>query len=132
MLNEAEWIPMRGLANDLSWEEALEIKASPLVCAFWHETDVDVMMASIKHCWWPTHGTLHHQRDNVPTAHIISYLNELAVCLPTSEAWDELVWLTTVAIPRVPTEAESYGYCWGQVVDLGPVMLAVQFHVTNE
>ena len=35
-------------------------------------------------------------------------------------------------IPCVPTEAESYGYCQGQVVDLGPVMPAVQFYVTEE
>ena len=43
------------------WQEALEIKASPLVHAFWHKTNVDLMMVSIKHCWWPTPGTLHHQ-----------------------------------------------------------------------
>ena len=33
---------------------------------------------------------------------------------------------------QVPTKAESYGYCWGQGVDLDPVMLAVQFWVTNK
>ena len=115
-----------------TWQEALEIKASPLVCAFWCETDVDLTIVSVKCCWEPTPRTLHHQRDNGPTAHVISYLNELAVCLPTSEAWDEMVWPTMVATPQVPTEAESYGNCWGQVVDLGSMMLAVQFHVTNE
>ena len=31
-------------------QESLEVKASPLVRAFWHETDVDLTMASIKHC----------------------------------------------------------------------------------
>ena len=36
------------------------------------------------------------------------------------------------AIPHALTEAESYGYCWGQAVDLGPVMPAVQFWVTEE
>ena len=43
-----------------------------------------------------------------------------------------MVWPTTVVILRVPTEAESYGYCQGQVVDLGPVMPAVQFCVTEK
>ena len=60
------------------WEvrrEVLEIIASPLVYAFWHETDVDLMMASVKHCWEPATRTLYHQRENGPTAHII-YLNE--------------------------------------------------------
>ena len=115
-----------------TWRETLEIKALPLVRAFWHKTDVDLTVVSITHCWWPIPGTLHHQIDNGPTAHVISYLDELAVCLPTSEPWDKLVWPTMAAIPRVPTKAESYGYCRGQAVDLGPVMPAAQFRVTNE
>ena len=113
-------------------QEALEIKASLLVHAFWSKTDIDLMMTSIKRCWEPTPRTLHHQRDNGPTTHIISYLDKLAVCIPTSEAWDEMVWLTMAVTLQVPTKAESYGYCPGQVVDLGPMMLAVQFRVTNE
>ena len=117
------------------WEarrEALEIKASLLVHAIWHETDVDLTMASVKHCWKPAPRTLHHQRENSPTAHVISYFNELAVHIPTREAWDQMVWPTTAAILHVPTEAKSYGYCWGQAVDLSPVMPAVQFCVTEE
>ena len=117
------------------WElrrEALEIKASLLVHAFWHETDMDLMMVSVKLCWEPASRTLYHQRENGPTAHIISYLDELAVHVPTLKAWDQMVWPTTVAIPHVSTEAESYGYCQGQAVDLSPVMPAVQFHVTEE
>ena len=39
---------------------------------------------------------------------------------------------TMAAIPRALTEAELYGYCWGQVVDLSPVMLAAQFQVIEE
>ena len=89
-------------------------------------------MVSIKCYWEPTPRTLHHQRDNSPTTHVISYLDKLAVCLPTSEAWDKMVWLTMAATPQVPTKANSYGYCWGQMVDLGPVMLGTQFRVTNE
>ena len=122
-------------AHRRKWEvrrEALEIKASPLVCAFWHETDIDLTTASIKHCWEPAPRTLHHQRKNGPTTHVISYLNELAVCVPTMEAWDQMVWPNTVAILHVPTKAKSYSYCQGQAVDLGPAMPAVQFHVTEE
>ena len=37
-----------------------------------------------------------------------------------------------VAIPRALTEAELYGYCRGQAVDLGPVMLVAQFQVMVE
>ena len=122
-------------AHGRKWEsrrEALEIKASLLVHAFWCETDIDLTMENVKHCWEPAPRTLHHQRENGPTAHVSSYLDELAVRIPTLEAWDQMVWPTMVAIPRVPTEAKSYGYCQGQVVDLGPVMPAVQFCVTEE
>ena len=122
-------------AHRRKWEarrEVLEIKASPLVRAFWCETDVDLMMVSIKCCWEPAPRTLHHQRENGPTTHIISYLDELAVRVPTREAWDQMVWPTMVAIPHVPTKAKSYSYCWGQVVDLGPVMPATQFRVTEK
>ena len=37
-----------------------------------------------------------------------------------------------VAILHALTKAESYGYCQGQVVDLGPMMLGAQFWVTEE
>ena len=117
------------------WEvrrEALEIKASPLVHAFWCKTDIDLMMASIKCCWEPAPRTLHHQRENSTTTHVISYLDELAVHVPSREAWDQMVWPTTVAIRHVPTEAECYSYCQRQAVDLGPMMPATQFHVTEE
>ena len=123
------------VAHGRKWEsrrEALEIKASPLVHAFWHETDVDLTMASVKLCWEPAPRALYHQRDNGPTAHIISYLDELAVRIPILEAWDQMVWPTMAAILRALTEAESYGYCWGQVVDLSPMMPVAQFWVMEE
>ena len=56
----------------------------------------------------------------------------LAVRIPSLDAWDQLVWLTVAAIPCALTEAELYGYCRGQVVDLSPMMLAAQFRVTEE
>ena len=37
-----------------------------------------------------------------------------------------------VAVLQALTEAELYGYCRSQAVDLGPVMLAAQFWVTDE
>ena len=57
------------VAHRRKWEarrEALEIKASPLVQAFWHKTDIDLMMVSIKCCWEPAPRTLHHQKENGP------------------------------------------------------------------
>ena len=66
------------------------------------------------------------------TAHVITFLNELAVWVPILYAWDQLVWPPTTAIPWALTEAELYGYCHGQAVDLGPLMPAAQFQVTDE
>ena len=85
---------MGKVARRRKWEsrrEALEIKASPLVRAFWHKTDVDLTMVSVKLCWKPAPRALYHQRDNSPTTHIITYLNKLAVHVPTLEAWDQMV-----------------------------------------
>ena len=93
---------------------------------------MNLTMASVKLCWEPTPRTVYHQKDNGSTAHVISYLNELAVHVPTLKAWDQMVWPTTAVIPHTLTEAKLYGYCWGQVVDLGPMMLAAQFWVTEE
>ena len=87
---------------------------------------------SIKLCWEPAPRVLYHQRESGPTAHIISYLDELVVCIPSLDAWDQMVWPTAVATLRALTEAELYGYCQGQVVDLSPVMPAAQFHITEE
>ena len=112
--------------------EALEVRASPLVCAFWRETGVDLTVASIKLCWEPTPRALYHQRESSPTTHIITYLDELAVCIPSLDVLDQMMWPTVVAIPHALTEAELYGYCQGQVVDLGPMKPVVQFWVMEK
>ena len=118
------------------WEwparEALEVKVSPFVCAFWEETGTDLTVACIKLCWEPTPRAIYCKREEGPVAHVITFLDELGVQVPSLDAWDQLVWPPTVAIPWALTEAELYGYCCGQVVDLGPVMLAAQFRVMDE
>ena len=59
-------------------------------------------------------------------------MDELAVWVPSLDAWDQFVWLLAAAIPRATTEAEQYGYHHGQAVDLRPVMPVTQFRVTDE
>ena len=112
--------------------EALEVKASLLVRAFWCKTGTDLTVASIKLCWEPAPRALYHQRESSPTTHVITFLDELAVHVPSLNNWDELVWLPVAAILQALTEAELYGYCHGQAVDLSPVMPAAQFWVTEE
>ena len=112
--------------------EALEVKVSPLVHAFWEETGTDLTVAYIKLCWEPAPRAIYCKREDGPIAHIITFLDELAVRVPTLDASDQLVWPPAAAILWALTEAELYGYCYSQVVDLGPVMLAAQFRVTDE
>ena len=81
---------------------------------------------------WPAPRSLYRQRESSPTTHVITFLDELVVRVPSLNAWDQLVWAPMVAIPCALTEAELYGYCRGQAVDLSPVMLAAQFWVTEE
>ena len=75
---------------------------------------------------------MYRKRENSPTAHVITFLDELAVWVPSLDTWDQFVWLPGVALPRALTEAELYGYCCGQAVDLSPVMLAARFWVMEE
>ena len=63
---------------------------------------------------------------------MITFLDELVVWVPTLDTWDQLVWLPAVAVPWALTEAELYGYCRGQVVDLSPMIPVTQYWVTEE
>ena len=67
-----------------------------------------------------------------PTAHIITFLDKLAAWVPSLDAWDQLVWPPAAALPWALTEAELYGYCCGQVVDLSLMMPVAQFWVMDE
>ena len=102
-------------AHGQKWEwpvrEALEVKVSPLVCAFWEETSMDLTVVCNKLCWEPTPRALYRKRENGPTAHIITFQDELVVQVPSLDAWDQLVWPPMVAIPQALPEAELYGYC---------------------
>ena len=118
------------------WEwpvrEALEVKVSPLVHTFWEETGVDLTVVCIKLCWEPAPRAIYRKREDGSIAHIITFLDELAVRVPSIDTWGQLVWPPTAAVLWTLTEAELYGYCHGQVVDLGPMMWAAQFRVLDE
>ena len=123
-------------AHGQKWEwpagETLEVKVSPLVRTFWEETGTDLTVACIKLCWEPTPRAIFCKREEGPVAHVITFLDKLVVWAPSLDDWDQFVWPPTAAIPWTLTEAEPYGYCHGQAVDLGPVMPAAQFRVTDE
>ena len=97
-------------AHGQKWEwparEALEVKVSLLVHAFWQETSMDLTVACIKLCWEPTPRALYHKRENSPTARIITFLDKLVVWVPSLDAWDQFVWPPMVAVPR-PLQKQS-------------------------
>ena len=123
-------------ARRWKWEwpmrETLQVKVFLLVCTFWEETGMDLTMACIKLCWEPAPRAIYRKRKNCPTTHVITFLDELAVWVPTLDAWDQLVWLPTAAVPWALTEAELYCYCHSQAVDLSSVMPVTQYQVTEK
>ena len=75
-------------ARRWKWEwparEALEVKVSPLVHIFWEETGADLTVSCIKLCWEPAPRAIFCKRQEGPVAHIITFLDELAVQVPQS------------------------------------------------
>ena len=67
-----------------------------------------------------------------PVAYAITFVDELAMHMPSFDAWDQFVWPPVVAMPWAATEVEQYGYHCDQAVDLRPIMLVTQFRVTDE
>ena len=89
-------------------------------------------MACIKLCWEPAPRGIFCKREEGPVAYVITFMDELAVWVPSLDVWDQFVWPPATAVPQTLTEAEPYGYCRGQAVDLRPVMPVVQFRVMDE
>ena len=72
------------------------------------------------------------RRERDVISHVITFVDDMAVRVPSLNAWDQFVWLPSVAVPWATMEVEQYGYHCGQAIDLGPVMPATQFRVTDE
>ena len=106
--------------------KAQEVGVSPLVRAFQEETGVELAISCTRLCWeLPPRGVF-RRRERGTISHAITFLDDVAMRVPTLDAWDQFVW------PRATTEVEQYGYHRGNAVDLGPVMPAMQFRVTDE
>ena len=74
-----------------------EVRVSPLVHAFWEETGMDLSSACIKLCWEPPPPRgIFHKREEGPVSYVITFVDELAVRVPSLDAWDQFVWLPAV------------------------------------
>ena len=98
------------------------LQISLLIDAFLEVTNADVMEADVVCCWSELPKPIPLQRDESAFAHVISYLDNLAQCLPTRKAWDELVCLPPSTVPCTPCWTGHLGYIQGQVVELGPLL----------
>ena len=72
------------------------------------------------------------RRERGTVAHVITFVDDVAVHVPSLNAWDQFVWPPSVAMPWATMEVEQYGYHCGQAVDLSPIMPMTQFRVTDE
>ena len=114
------------------WGRHQEVGVSPLVRAFWEETGIELTGSCMKLCWeLPPRGVF-RRRERGTVAPAITFMDDMAMCIPRLDAWDQFVWPLGAAVLWAAMEVEQYGYRYGQAVDLGPIMLATQFRVTNE
>ena len=105
---------------------------SPLVGAFWEETDIELITLCTRLCWeLPPRGVF-RRRERGAILHAITFLDDVAVCVPTLDTWDQFVWPPSVAMPWDTVEVEQYGYHRGNAMDLGLVMPVMDFRVTDK
>ena len=65
-------------------------------------------------------------------SHVITFLDNMAVCIPTLDACDQFVWLPSAAVPWTATQVEQYGYRHRNAINLSAVMPVMEFRVTDE
>ena len=112
--------------------KAREVGVSPLVRVFWEETGIELIASCTRLCWELPPRGMFRRRERGAISHVIIFLDDMAVRVPMLNAWDQFVWLPSAAMPRATTEVEQCGYHHGNAIDLGPVMLAIKFRVTDE
>ena len=83
-------------AHGQKWEwpagKTPEERVSPLVKAFWEETGADLTMACIKLCWEPHPRGIFCKREEGPVAYVITFMDKLAIWVPSLDAWDQFIW----------------------------------------
>ena len=71
----------------------------PLVRAFWEETGIELAASCTKLCWeLPLRGVF-RRRERGAISHVITFLDDVAMHVPSLDAWDQFVWPLGVAMP---------------------------------
>ena len=110
-----------------------EVGVSALIRVFWDETGVELATSSCTKLSWelPLRDVFRRRKRGV-ISHAITFLDDMAMCTPSLNAWDQFVWPPGVAMLQAATEVEQYSYHHGHTIDLSPVMPATQLRVTDE
>ena len=96
------------------------------------ETSEEPATSCTRLCWELLLRGVFRRRERGPISYAITFLDDMAVHVPTLDAWDQFVWLPSVAIPRTAMQVEQYGYCHGNAIDLSAVMPVMEFRVTDK
>ena len=109
-----------------------EVGVSPLVRVFCEETGVELATSCTRLCWeLPLRGVF-RRRERGMISDAITFLDDVAMCVPTLDAWEQFVWPPSATMSQAATEVEQYGYCHSNAVDLDPVMPVMEFRVIDE
>ena len=79
--------------------KALEVGVSLLVGAFWEKTGIELATSCTRLCWELPPRCVFRWRERGRISHAITFLDDVAVHVPTLNAWDQFVWLLDVAMP---------------------------------
>ena len=90
-----------------------KVRVYLLVHAFWEETGIKLGSAYMKLCWELPPRSIFQKRERGPVAYAITFVDELAVWVPSLNAWDLYIWPPPAAMRQALTEAEQYGYHCG-------------------
>ena len=89
------------------WPSGMDFtpQISLLVDVFIQETGAELVEADIASFWGQPLEEVPCQKDEGPFMEVISYLDELAQHVPTTKAWDELVFPPPPAEPCPPCQS---------------------------
>ena len=112
--------------------KAWEVAVSPIVRAFWEETGVEHATTCTRLCWELQPRDVFRRRKRGTVSDAITFLDDMVVCVPTLNTWDQFIWPPSAAVPQTTMQVEQYGYHHGNAIDIGAVMPVTEFRVTDE
>ena len=105
------------------------VQVSPLVDTFIIETSMELMEIEIASCWSQGPTQVPPQKKDGPFMDVIAFLDELARCVPSTKAWDELVFLPHLSVDSMPRRSQHLGHILGCIVDLANSLLPFWFQI---